>query len=148
MGEAAIINLSSCDDDDRDSGGDGAGQGGGDRADEGGGGPITDEYTWPSSGQVGLGARPNKARGRKTRPRPGPARPSGLVFKPKPGPTMKKRAGPRASSRAPSLKCKRASPSLAHGQDRVWVGSGFFGPSRVRPAGPGISWPGIPMRMG
>ena len=47
-------------------------------------------YIWPWAGPGRAWAGPEKAHGRKLRPRPSQALPSGLLFKPKPGPSGKK----------------------------------------------------------
>lgn len=55
-------------------------------------------------------AGPKKAHDRKLRPRLSQALPSGLLFKPKPGPSGKKPLGLRAVGRTSSLKCQYAKP--------------------------------------
>lgn len=45
--------------------------------------PVAHGYIWPWAG-------PKKAHGRKLRPKPSQALPSGLLFKPKPSPSGKK----------------------------------------------------------
>jgi hypothetical protein len=106
-------------------------------------------------GQVGPGQ--GKARHRKWRPRPGPARLSGLKLLPKPGPSGVFFIGPSGFRAGPSQKCPkilpRPGPSRLSGHDfatqarpsgrKMRPRPKIFGPGRARLLGPGFPCPGL-----
>jgi hypothetical protein len=118
------------------------------------GSPI---YTWAYS-RAGPGQ--GKARHRKWRPRPGPARLSGLTFLPKPGPRGVFFVGPSGFRAGPSQKrpkiVPRPGPSQLSGHvfatqarpsgRKMRPRPEIFGPGRAGLVGPGFPCPGIPRK--